>query len=175
MSIISIVIDTHNVQQPQVGHAGTLDPMATGLLVICIGRATKQVDSLMAQHKEYTGTLRLGQATPSQDAETEVCQEAPWEHITDADLAAAAQAFVGEILQVPPMYSAIRVGGTRLYEAARAGVEVQRSARSVNVTELELTRDGACPQDVHFRVACSKGTYVRTLAHDLVCRALGAH
>lgn len=142
--------------------------MATGLLVVCVGRATKQVDSLMAQHKEYTGTLRLGQATPSQDADTAVCEEAPWEHISDADLEAAAAAFVGEIQQVPPMYSAIRVGGKRLYESAREGVEVERSARSVTVTALELTRDAGNARDVHFRVACSKGTYVRTLAHDLV-------
>lgn len=161
------------VKIKKVGHAGTLDPMATGLLVVCIGRGTKHVDRYMGMAKEYSGTLRLGQGTPSYDAETEVQEEAPWQHITDEQLEAAKQQFIGHIQQVPPMYSALKVGGQKLCDAARKGKDIERQARQVDITALHLHRDAGAPQDVHFRVVCSKGTYVRSLAHDLG-RALGS-
>ncbi|GAB4819158.1 hypothetical protein N2152v2_006204 [Parachlorella kessleri] len=155
------------IQVKKVGHAGTLDPMATGLLIVCVGRGTKAVDAFMAMTKEYTGVLRLGEGTPSYDADTEVSQRLPWEHITDEQLLAARERLVGEIQQVPPMFSAIRLGGKRLYEVARMGGEVERQPRTVTVEAFELERDPQDPQSVRFRVVCSKGTYVRSLAHDL--------
>ncbi|KAI3438008.1 hypothetical protein D9Q98_000451 [Chlorella vulgaris] len=151
----------------KVGHAGTLDPMATGLLIVCVGRGTKAVDSFMAMRKEYSGTLRLGEGTPSFDAESPVEQRAPWEHITDEDLLRVREGLVGEIQQLPPMYSAIKVGGQKLYEAARKGQEVERQPRTVTVECFDLQRDATDAQSVHFRVVCSKGTYIRSLAHDL--------
>lgn len=151
----------------KVGHAGTLDPMATGLLIVCVGRGTKAIDTFMGMTKEYTGTLRLGEGTPSYDADTEVSEKLPWEHITDAQVLAAREEFVGDILQVPPMFSALRVGGKRLYEVARKGGEVEREPRAVTVESFELHRDPSDRQCFHFRVVCSKGTYIRSLAHDL--------
>jgi tRNA pseudouridine55 synthase len=151
----------------KVGHAGTLDPMATGLLIVCVGRATKSIDSFVAMTKEYTGVLRLGEATASYDADSPVEETAPWEHVTDEALQAAATALTGTLHQLPPMYSAVRVGGKRLYESARAGQEVERKHREVTVEAFEVTRDPEDPRAVTFRVICSKGTYVRTLAHDL--------
>ncbi|BDA42161.1 tRNA pseudouridine synthase B [Coccomyxa sp. Obi] len=157
----------------KVGHAGTLDPMATGLLIICTGRGTKQIDDFVAMEKAYSGTLRLGQATPSYDAMSEIDEELPWDHITDEDLEAAKQAFLGDILQQPPMFSAIKIKGERLYKAARRGEVVERQSRPVTIHSFELRRDDENKQDVHFRVACSKGTYIRSLAHDLG-RAVGS-
>ncbi|CAL8468151.1 g7690 [Coccomyxa elongata] len=151
----------------KVGHAGTLDPMATGLLIICTGRGTKQIDDFVAMEKAYSGTLRLGQATPSYDAMSEIEEELPWDHITDEDLESAKQAFLGDILQQPPMFSAIKIKGERLYKAARRGEVVERQSRPVTIHSFELRRDEENRQDVHFRVACSKGTYIRALAHDL--------
>jgi tRNA pseudouridine55 synthase len=151
----------------KVGHAGTLDPAATGLLVVCVGRGTKSVDTFQAQIKEYTGALRLGEATPSLDAETEVSERAPWAHVTDAALAEAAAKLTGEIMQTPPMYSAIRVGGERLYAAARRGEEVARAARPVTVSRFRVELESEGAQAARFEITCSKGTYVRTLAADL--------
>lgn len=149
----------------KIGHAGTLDPMATGLLICLVGRATKLMEQFMGLPKRYEGTLRLGEVTASYDAETEVVARAPWEDVTDEALARAAETLTGEILQRPPMYSAVKVGGERLYRKARRGEEVERPPRQVHVAAFELTeRSGA---DVRFRVDCSKGTYIRTLAHDL--------
>ncbi|EIE20650.1 putative tRNA pseudouridine synthase [Coccomyxa subellipsoidea C-169] len=151
----------------KVGHAGTLDPMATGLLIICTGQGTKQIDDFVAMEKAYSGTLRLGQATPSYDAMSEIEEELPWEDITDEDLEAAKEAFVGDILQQPPMFSAIKIKGERLYKAARRGEVVERQSRPVTIHSFELQRDESNRQDVHFKVTCSKGTYIRSLAHDL--------
>lgn len=151
----------------KVGHAGTLDPMATGLLIVCVGKGTKSIDSFVAMTKEYSGVLRLGEGTPSYDADAEVDVTRPWAHLSDADLAKARDGLLGEIDQVPPMFSAIRVGGKRLYEAAREGKEVERAARRVTVDRFDLERDSEESQDVRFYVVCSKGTYVRSLAHDL--------
>ncbi|MEM1115625.1 MAG: tRNA pseudouridine(55) synthase TruB [Bacteroidota bacterium] len=159
----------------KVGHAGTLDPMATGLLILLIGReATRQQDRFMGLPKVYTGTLRLGATTASYDADSPVDTEADASHVTDADLEAAKAAFVGEIHQVPPMVSAIKRGGERLYKKARRGETIEIEPRPVTVSTFELTdRRG---DDIDFHVACSKGTYVRSLAHDLgQALGVGAH
>lgn len=159
----------------KVGHAGTLDPMATGLLVLLVGReATRQQDRFMGLPKVYSGTLRLGQTTSSYDADAPVDTEADASHVTDTDLDEARLAFVGEIEQVPPMVSAIKRGGERLYKKARRGETIEIEPRPVTVTAFDLTaRRG---DDVDFRVACSKGTYVRSLAHDLgQALGVGAH
>lgn len=150
----------------KIGHAGTLDPMATGLLIVLVGRkATKQMQRFMDLPKTYEGTLRLGEVTPSYDAETEVTEQRAWEHVTDDDLDRAADQFRGTITQRPPMYSAVKVKGERLYKKARRGETVERPPRVVTIDDLTYTaRSGA---DVSFRVVCSKGTYIRSLAHDI--------
>ncbi len=150
----------------KVGHAGTLDPMASGLMILLIGRAaTRLQDEFMGMDKVYSGTIRLGETTASYDAESPVDESVDPSSVTQRDLIAACARFTGEIEQVPPMYSAIKVGGQRLYKAARRGEEVERKPRRVRIDRFELTaRRG---QDVDFEVACSKGTYVRSLAHDL--------
>ncbi|MEM6335390.1 MAG: tRNA pseudouridine(55) synthase TruB [Bacteroidota bacterium] len=159
----------------KVGHAGTLDPMATGLLIVCIGRAaTKHIDSFMGLPKRYTGTLRLGQTTPSYDAETEPDSSVPAGHVTDAELEAAAVGLSGDIEQLAPMYSAVKVGGERLYKKARRGETVERKPRHVHVDRFDLT--ARRETDVDFLIDCSKGTYIRTLAHDLgQAVGVGAH
>ncbi len=155
----------------KIGHAGTLDPMATGLLICLVGRATKLMEMFMGLTKTYEGTLRLGEVTPSYDAETGVAEQKAWDHLTEADLEAARQVFLGEITQQAPMYSAVKVGGERLYKKARRGETVERPPRQVRIDAFDLTRwEGA---DVSFRVVCSKGTYIRSLAHDFG-QALGA-
>lgn len=152
----------------KIGHAGTLDPMATGLLIICTGKGTKSIDSFQAMHKEYSGTMKLGEATDSYDAEGQVVEQRPWDHLTLEQLQEkASTSFVGDLQQVPPMFSALHVKGKRLYELAREGKVVERAARPVNISRFELTQDEADPQRVHFYIACSKGTYIRSLAHDL--------
>lgn len=155
----------YRVPVKKVGHAGTLDPMATGLLLCMVGRATKAQRHFMELEKEYTGTLRLGEVTPSFDADTEVVERSEWQHVADRDLDEARQQFMGAIVQRAPMYSAVKVEGERLYKKARRGEKVERPPRHVSVYDFELTgRDG---QDVDFLVRCSRGTYVRSLAHDL--------
>jgi len=151
----------------KVGHAGTLDPMATGLVIVCVGKGTKHVESFMAQEKEYTGTIRLGEATASYDAESDVAERKPWEHVSDEQLGVARDSFLGDIQQMPPMFSAIKIKGKKLYELARKGVEVERKPRAVTVSVFDLERDQGNPQHLNFRVVCSKGTYIRALAHDL--------
>ena len=149
----------------KVGHAGTLDPMATGLLIILVARgATKQMEHFMELSKAYTGTLRLGATTPSYDVETEVDRRAEWGHLTPEHLEAAREPFLGHITQRPPMYSAVRVDGERLYMKARRGEKTTCPPRQVRVDAFELlAQDGP---DVDFRIECSKGTYIRSLAHD---------
>lgn len=149
----------------KVGHAGTLDPLATGLLVICTGKATKQIQGIQDAEKEYTGIIRLGQTTPSYDRETEATPPVSLEHLTHERVQERAAQFVGEQEQMPPIFSALRVNGKRAYEAARKGQEVELKARKINITAFELTKIEF--PDVHFRLQCSKGTYVRSLAHDL--------
>jgi len=149
----------------KTGHAGTLDPLATGLLVLLLGTATKLQDAFMHQGKTYRGTLRLGATTPTYDREQPEDATYPWEHITDADLEVATAQFKGTITQRPPMYSAVRVKGERLYKKARRGETAVRPPRHVTVDAFNiLEREG---RDVTFEVVCSKGTYIRSLAHDL--------
>ena len=148
----------------KVGHAGTLDPLATGLLIICVGKMTKQIDTLQGQEKEYTGTFRMGATTPSFDLEHPIDQEYPIEHITPEMAREVAQQFVGQIEQVPPIFSAIKLAGRRAYELAREGSEAPIAAKQVTIHEFELTRIEL--PDIDFRVRCSKGTYIRSLARD---------
>lgn len=158
----------------KIGHAGTLDPMATGLLICLIGRATKRMEAFMGLPKEYEGTLRLGEVTPSYDAETGVAERRGWQHLTEADLEAARHAFIGAITQQPPLYSAVKVGGERLYKKARRGEDAERPLRAVRVATFTVT--GWAGADVSFRVVCSKGTYIRSLAHDFgQALGVGAH
>lgn len=148
----------------KIGHAGTLDPLATGLLIVCIGKQTKNINEYMGMEKEYTGSFFLGATTPSFDLETEVNQTFPIEHITPALIEQTASQFLGEQMQFPPIYSAIKKDGKRLYESARAGEEVELTARKVLITEFEITKI-EMPL-VYFRIKCAKGTYIRSIAHD---------
>jgi tRNA pseudouridine55 synthase len=158
----------------RVGHTGTLDPMATGVLPVCVGEATKLVPFLMDRDKEYQAEARLGVATDTLDADGRVVAERDASHVTREGLAAALAGFVGRQLQVPPMHSALRVGGRRLYELARAGETVERAPRAIDI--LALTLDDFADGRVRFTVRCGKGTYVRSLAADLGERlGVGAH
>lgn len=148
----------------KVGHAGTLDPLATGLLIVCTGKATKQIQELQGQVKEYTGTIRLGATTPSYDLETEIDATFPTDHISGDLIRETAKTFEGEIDQKPPVFSAIKKDGKRLYEHARAGEEVEIASRKTTIYAFEITRIEM--PDVDFRVICSKGTYIRSLAYD---------
>lgn len=148
----------------KIGHAGTLDPLATGLLIVCTGKFTKRITNIQAQAKEYTGTITVGATTPSYDLETEVDATFPTEHITAGLIRTAIQKFLGEIDQKPPVFSAIKKDGKRLYEHARAGEEVEIAFRKTTIHEFEITRI-ALPE-IDFRVKCSKGTYIRSLAFD---------
>ncbi len=148
----------------KIGHAGTLDPLATGLLIICTGKFTKSINEIQAQEKEYTGTIKLGETTPSYDLETDVDKTFPTAHITEALLKETLLQFTGEIMQKPPVFSAIKKDGKRLYEHASAGEEVEIEARKTTIYEFELTRIEL--PEVDFRVKCSKGTYIRSLAYD---------
>lgn len=149
----------------KIGHAGTLDPLATGLLILCTGKKTKQIDQYQAQEKEYTGTLVLGKTTPSVDLETEFDSEHSIDHLREVDWEAARQSLVGEIQQVPPAHSAVQVNGQRAYKLARQGKEVAIKSRTVTIRTFEFTRV-ALPE-IDFRVVCTKGTYVRSLVRDV--------
>jgi tRNA pseudouridine55 synthase len=153
-----------DVKKIKVGHAGTLDPLATGLLLICTGKSTKTIDELQGQEKEYTGTFRLGSTTPSFDLETAENATFPTDHITDDMIQKVIAELTGDIVQTPPIYSALQVDGERLYKKARRGEEVEIKKRNVNVREFEIERDGL---DLHFRISCSKGTYIRSIANDI--------
>ncbi len=153
-----------SLKKIKVGHAGTLDPLATGLLLICTGRATKKIAGLQEMSKEYTGTFRFGAVTASYDLETPPEGEYPTEHLSESMLREATQAFTGEIRQRPPVFSAIKKDGKRLYEFARSGQEVEAPLRTVRIDSFELTR--VLIPEADFRVVCSKGTYIRSLAHD---------
>ena len=148
----------------KIGHAGTLDPLASGLLLICTGKFTKRIEELQGQAKEYTGTITVGATTPSYDLETEINATFPTEHITEILIYETLPQFIGEIDQKPPVFSAIKKDGKRLYESARAGIEVEIKTRKVMVSEFEITRI-ALPE-IDFRIVCSKGTYIRSIAYD---------
>jgi tRNA pseudouridine55 synthase len=153
-----------DIKKIKVGHAGTLDPLASGLLILCTGKFTKQIETYQAQHKEYTGTITLGGTTPSYDLETQIDQKFAIAGITQEAINKAREQFVGDIMQQPPIFSALKKEGKRLYEYARAGETVDIPKREVHISAFEIT--GIDLPDVHFRVACSKGTYIRSLAHD---------
>ena len=148
----------------KVGHAGTLDPLATGLLLICVGKMTKQVDTLQAQEKTYTGTFMMGATTPSYDLEKPIDATFPFEHITKGMAEEAAKKFTGDIQQVPPMFSAVKHQGERSYEIARRGEEAALTAKNITIYEFEITRFEL--PEIDFRIHCSKGTYIRALARD---------
>ena len=148
----------------KIGHAGTLDPLATGLLLICTGKFTKTIPGLQGQIKEYTGTITLGGTTPSYDLETEIDATFSIDHITDAMVHEATADFTGEIIQTPPVFSALKKDGKRLYEYAREGKEVKIKKRLITISEFEITAINL--PKVEFRVVCSKGTYIRSLAYD---------
>lgn len=148
----------------KIGHAGTLDPLASGLLLICTGKFTKRITELQGQAKEYTGTFHIGATTPSYDLETEIDHHYPTDHITEALIHETLKQFLGEIDQKPPIFSAIKKEGVRLYEHARAGETVEIASRKTTIYEFEITRI-ALPE-IDFRVVCSKGTYIRSLAFD---------
>ncbi len=149
----------------KVGHAGTLDPMATGLLIICTGKKTKEINSFVGLDKRYTGSIKLGESTPSYDTETEVIERKPFDHVTESMIRDAAASVTGSIEQVPPMYSAIKKNGKPLYKLARKGIEVSRETRPVTIHEFDITTIDV--PYVSFRIRCSKGTYIRTIAHDM--------
>jgi tRNA pseudouridine55 synthase len=151
----------------KIGHAGTLDPLATGLLILCTGKKTKQIDSYQAQEKEYTGKMVLGKTTPSIDLETEFDAEYPTDHISEEVLENAKKSLSGTFLQTPPIYSAIQVNGKRLYELARKGKtdeDVVIKQREVQIADFEI--DSSNFPEISFRIVCSKGTYIRSLVRD---------
>ncbi len=162
-----------HVKRVKMGHAGTLDPLATGVLILCTGKATKQIEQLQLHTKEYTATLQLGATTPSYDMEHEVDATYPTAHITRELIEQTLPQFVGDIMQVPPLFSAVMVDGHRAYKMARKGQEVELAAKPVRIDELELTAFDAEKMQMSIRVVCGKGTYIRSLARD-IGEALGS-
>lgn len=173
-------LPTPNSQPPtshsqlKIGHAGTLDPLATGLLIVCTGKQTKNIEQYQAQEKEYTGTFYLGATTPCYDKEKEIDAYFPTKHITDDLIYATTKQFIGKIQQTPPLFSAIKIGGKRAYDIAREGKTAEIKPKEITITEFEITRISL--PEVDFRVVCSKGTYIRSLAHDFgLALNSGAH
>ncbi len=152
------------VKKIKVGHAGTLDPLASGLLILCIGKHTKLIDSIMVGEKTYTGTILLGKTTPSYDLESEFNQEFETNHITDELLESVRLTFLGEIQQVPPIFSAKQIDGQRAYDLARAGKEVELKPNTVHISDFKITNNRF--PEIDFEISCSKGTYIRSIAHD---------
>lgn len=165
----------HHIGAPRlkVGHAGTLDPLATGVMIICTGKATKLIDQLQAHTKEYVATLKLGATTPSFDRETEEDNTYPTSHLTPQLIEQTLKQFQGTIMQVPPIYSAVKIDGKRAYEYARKGRDVQLKAKPLTIDEIELTHCDLDNHSITIRVVCSKGTYIRALARD-IGQALGS-
>lgn len=172
-----VVGKLRNSMKPQkikVGHAGTLDPLATGLLIICTGKFTKRIDSFQAEVKEYTGVITLGSTTPSYDLETAINQTFDYTHITESEIYETVLQFIGELEQYPPAHSAIKIKGERVYEKARRGEDVELKARRITINSFEIEKIEM--PDVYFRISCSKGTYIRSIAHDFgKALGIGAH
>lgn len=156
-----------HVKRIKTGHAGTLDPLATGVLILCTGKATKQIETLQLHDKEYTATLQLGATTPSFDREHTVDMTYPTRHITRELILSVLDNFVGEIQQVPPLFSAVMVDGHRAYKLARKGTDVELAAKTVRIDEIELTNFDPVTMQMSIRVVCGKGTYIRSLARDI--------
>ena len=153
-----------SIKKIKVGHAGTLDPLATGLLILCTGKFTKKIETYQAQVKEYTGAITLGATTPSYDLESEIDEKFDISGISEADILKNTQQFLGEIQQQPPIFSALKKNGKRLYEYAREGSKIDIPSRAVTIKEFEITKiELPC---IEFRIVCGKGTYIRSLAHD---------
>ena len=153
-----------SIKKIKVGHAGTLDPLATGLLILCTGKFTKKIETYQAQVKEYTGTFTLGATTPSYDLESEIDQKFDISEISEADILKNTQQFLGKIQQQPPIFSALKKNGKRLYEYAREGSKIEIPSRAVTIKEFQITKiELPC---IEFRIVCGKGTYIRSLAHD---------
>ena len=164
----------YGVKKFKIGHAGTLDPLATGLLIICIGKFTKRIEEFQAKEKEYTGVFRLGATTPCFDLEKPIDNEYPYIHITDDDILRVANSFIGEIDQTPPLFSAVKVEGKRAYELARENKEVELKSKKIIISEFEVKNINL--PDVEFRIVCSKGTYIRSIARDFgLALNSGAH
>ena len=155
----------YDIKKIKVGHAGTLDPLATGLLILCTGKFTKKIGTYQAQEKEYTGTITVGGTTPSYDLETEINEIFPTDHITEALIKETTQQFLGEIDQKPPIFSALKKEGKKLYEFARAGETVEIKTRKITISQFEITNVNL--PNIDFRVICSKGTYIRSLGEEL--------
>ncbi len=153
------------IKVKKVGHAGTLDPMATGLLIICTGKKTKEISSYQNLFKSYKGIISLGKTTASMDTETEIIKEMPVDNLEDEKILLARNKFIGKINQIPPMYSALKVNGKPLYKLARQGKEIKREAREIEIYKFEITKI-ALP-DIWFEINCSRGTYIRSIANDL--------
>lgn len=169
----SLMLDGKRVES-KIGHAGTLDPLATGLLIVCTGKQTKNIEQYQAQEKEYTGTFYLGATTPCYDKEKEIDAYFPTKHITNDIIYATTKQFIGKIQQTPPIFSAIKIGGKRAYEIAREGKTAEIKPKEITITEFEITRISL--PEIDFRVVCSKGTYIRSLAYDFgLALNSGAH
>ncbi|PBQ31806.1 tRNA pseudouridine(55) synthase TruB [Sphingobacteriaceae bacterium] len=169
----SFMVDGQKIK-PKIGHAGTLDPLATGLLIVCTGKKTKTINDLMGMEKEYTGTFLLGATTPCYDLEKPVDHTYPTEHITTEAILETAKSFMGIQQQVPPLFSAVMVDGKRAYELARAGVETELKSREIELKEFEITAIRF--PEIDFRIVCSKGTYIRSIARDFgLALKSGAH
>ncbi|MBQ8222816.1 MAG: tRNA pseudouridine(55) synthase TruB [Bacteroidales bacterium] len=162
--IRAVIKRYHGIRKLKVGHAGTLDPLATGLLIICTGRMTKQIDNFQAQEKVYTGTMLLGQTTPTYDLESEPDAFFPTDNITEEMMEKARQSFIGDIMQRPPKYSAIKIQGKRAFEYARSDEEVALKERLIHIDDFKI--DTTNFPEIKFEVKCSKGTYIRSLVHD---------
>ncbi|WDF70612.1 tRNA pseudouridine(55) synthase TruB [Sphingobacterium oryzagri] len=172
--VVGKLRNTMKPEKIKVGHAGTLDPLASGLLIICTGKFTKRIDSFQAEDKEYTGIINLSGATPSYDLETAIDQPSDYSAITDEAIQATTQQFVGDLEQFPPAHSAIKINGERVYEKARRGEEVELKPRRIRISGFIIEKI-ALPE-VHFRITCSKGTYIRSIAHDFgKALGIGAH
>lgn len=164
----------YGVKKFKIGHAGTLDPLATGLLIICIGKFTKRIEEFQAKEKEYTGVFRLGATTPCFDLEKPIDNEYPYLHITNDDILRVANSFIGEIDQTPPLFSAVKVEGKRAYELARENKEVELKSKKIVISEFEVKNINL--PDVEFRIVCSKGTYIRSIVRDFgLALNSGAH
>jgi len=153
-----------NLKKIKVGHAGTLDPLATGLLILCTGKFTKKIDEFQAQVKEYTGTITVGATTPSYDLETEIDQHFETNHLTEEIIHKTTKQFIGDLQQKPPLFSALKKDGVRLYELARTGETTEIKPRNIHISVFEITKINL--PEIEFRVVCSKGTYIRSLAYD---------